>query len=330
MTENNEMLGTALLGDATGMGALFERARELAHPIEIVLFNPQPDDTGRVPGEVKVAFDPGRGKVIADPKLIEQYALWPREIQAAVVAEDLASFIDMVNRHKLSGRSVLFYTLGDGAPSITALLDYHRPTEGDEQGRAGNVKHRVTYRFPLSEQWRAWTGKDTKPMTQEIFAEFIEDHIGDILPVHDRADWDPESLEAELARKLGATYGSPQEILQLSKGLKVIVAENFEAKVNLQTGEMTWAAHEQHGHVNNEGGKIKLPELFLIGIPVFAHGGRAYRVPVRLRYRKKGQEWHYALYRAVEDVFEPAVENAAREAAEATELPLYRGRPSAS
>jgi hypothetical protein len=74
---------------------------------------------------------------------------------------------------------------------------------------------------------------------------------------------------------------------------------------------------------------VKVPNLFLIGIPVF-EGGPLYRIPVRLRYRLAGGRvtWIVRRYRP-EAVFKDAFDEALARIGEATGLPVLRGAPEA-
>ena len=72
---------------------------------------------------------------------------------------------------------------------------------------------------------------------------------------------------------------------------------------------------------------MKVPNAFLIAIPVFELGER-FVIPVRLRYRlNQGHvRWTLALYRS-ELVFDTAVRETCAKAAAGTGLPLFYGSP---
>ena len=62
----------------------------------------------------------------------------------------------------------------------------------------------------------------------------------------------------------------------------VSVETSVQQAVTLATGEITINFAEQHK--DGAGAPIRIPNLFLIAVPVF-EAGDAYRIPVRLRYR---------------------------------------------
>ena len=263
----------------------------------------------------------------------------PERIEGTAVMLDLASFIAHVNRFK-NPATGLFANPDRTAPSLTAVIDYHDAVRGDDPMIAFHsvplpsfCVHRTTYHFPLSEEWTAWTSKSGVKMNQAEFAEFLEDRIGDVLvpPTQAKIDEDEkagvESASIALVRKLGGRYATPQALVELSRGLAVHQNERVKAAVNISTGEVQ-VAYEA-AHQNEAGEALRVPNLFLIGIPVFRLGA-PYEVAVRLRYRLAGGQiaWFFELYRA-DKVFEHAVTEAAAEASRETGLAILMGKPEA-
>jgi hypothetical protein len=95
--------------------------------------------------------------------------------------------------------------------------------------------------------------------------------------------------------------------------------------INLSSGEaqVQFAAE----HLDDAGQPLRVPGLFLIGIPVFLHGP-LYRIAARLRYRKTpaGLVFFYQLWRA-DRTFDHAFREACERVRIETELPLLFGRP---
>ena len=83
-------------------------------------------------------------------------------------------------------------------------------------------------------------------------------------------------------------------------------------------------------HRDGAGAPVKVPNLFLIEIPIFA-GSVRYRLAVRLRYRIAGGAvtWWIELARA-DEAFDDAFRHDAARAAEETGLPLLYGQPEAA
>lgn len=289
--------------------------------------------------------------------IIDQWRTHPMRRRGTAQLQDLASFISHVARFQDAGSAIFADGSDPSHPVMLAVLDYHEavnrtaqsPALLTEQEAAIDLDeprprfgiHRARYAFPLSDEWKAWTAQDGKPMTQAAFAEFLEDRLGDVLapPTEEEvAEAARAALDArteaggmgaanmmELAHMLGGRFASPAKLLDLSRGLAVHNAEKAKSAVNLSSGEVQIqyeAAHQAEG-----GGPIQVPNLFMIGVPVF-RAGAPYRIAVRLRYRLRDGtvSWHYQLYR-LDLVFDHAFREAADEARMRTGLPLFFGTP---
>lgn len=225
----------------------------------------------------------------------------------------LDSFKDLTNRHA-DDDSAIFARVDDTAPSLTAVVDYHRK---NSEPRFCN--HRILYAFPLSKQWKLWREQDGKPMAQLDFAHFIEDNIVDLSMLND-AD--------EIAPGMASyVFAAPVEVLGLSRGLEIHESARVKNIENLQSGAAQIAFEEEHRDAH--GAPLRVPGAFVVSIPLF-EGGAPVRIQARLRYRKAGGAlvWFYQLYRPEDKIIE-TVRTAALEAAETTGLPLYEGEPEA-
>ncbi|BBK30273.1 uncharacterized protein YfdQ (DUF2303 family) [Stella humosa] len=253
---------------------------------------------------------------------VDEWRGAPERRAGQATLQDLDSFIALTLRFRDDG-SALFADTTPEAPGLTAVFDYH---QAGPEGAARFGRHGAVYPFPLSDEWKAWAEKDEEKMNQAEFAEFLEDRIGDVPPPPVFTD---ESADADrvtqLGRLLGGTFASAQRLLELSRGLKVVENARVKSAVNLSTGEAQIAYESDHR--DDAGAPLKVPNLFLIGVPVF-RGGALYRVGVRLRYRVVGGSisWLYQLYRA-DVVLADAVTEACGRAQSQTGLPLYKGLP---
>lgn len=295
--------GTAVVADLV--------ARHIA-PVELAIDGP--DDT-----KVPLLVLPTGLRVQELKKFLDPYRTAPERREGCAKLVELASFIDHANRFK-DEASALFACPAATAPSLTAVLDYHRP------GATGSPrfgKHRGFYEFPMSAEWLAWMAKNGQTMAQADFATFLEDRIIDV------ADPGHAFTSAKLfAESLGIpSFASPPMLLQLSRGLTVHVDERVTSRINPSTGETTMLFSTDHNDA--DGAPLAIPRAFLIQIPVF-RAGITYQFPVRLKYRAGGGRvsWSYELHdpgRAFDDAFREACEMAA----EKTELPLFYGAPEA-
>ncbi len=260
------------------------------------------------------------GKKVADlrPFLRERLERPERRLGIANFTV-LESLIAHANRYK-DEHTVIFADDTPERPSISVVLNYN------ELGASGEPRfgdHRGHYAFPISEEWTFWKGVHGKTLDQGAFAALLEGRITDVLEPGSVGD-----ATKELANEIGITPLAGRSALKtLSKGLTVHVDSKVTNKVNLDTGESQILFSEQHN--DDQGQPIKVPNGFVIAIPIF-RGGERYAIAVRLRYRAGGGKvsWSMELHRADVAFREMFTESCAKAQAE-TGLPLLYGRPEA-
>ncbi|KFC64009.1 hypothetical protein FG93_05519 [Bosea sp. LC85] len=269
-----------------------------------------------LPTQIPVLIDRRTGEAKPAGHLIEAFRTKPAEKRGTAKALTLQSFIDLTNRHK-TVHSAVFADTNWKAPSFQAVIDYH---DKESAGAAENLKHRMAYSFPASEEWKAWVAQNGEPMEQGLFAAFLEDRIADL-----SAPTDAERIWLE--RDFGTTVATPAQLIQLSRGLQVNVDSVVKNIVNLATGEAQVAFEETH--TDSDGKPLKVPGLFMLAIAPFFMGEKI-SLPVRLRYRKSGQKivWFYQMYRPDQFVTE-RVRDDLITVADKTELPTFEGSPEA-
>ncbi len=250
--------------------------------------------------------------------------------------ESLESLIDWTNRHK-GEETVIFAHATDTERSLTAVIDYHlagAPSvdpNGDARARHG--RHRGLYQFPLSKEWRAWQGACSGALSGPELGEFLEDRADDILnptpaitgSASASEEWETKMIM--LAAKLGGRFGSYASLKTLADEFKMNESTGLVAKTNRDTGETTVQFINEHKQP--DGSPINVPTLFMIAIPVFENGP-AYRIAVRIRYRRAGSgvAWILSLYNpqaAMDDAWAEAL----AEAREKTGLTVFDGLPEA-
>jgi uncharacterized protein YfdQ (DUF2303 family) len=272
---------------------------------------------GHIPTELLVV--PAGLEVHSVKKHLDEYLDRPERRKGTAKLYDLASFVAHAKRFA-SPESVLFADNNMKSPSLMSVLDYHKAGyEGDPQFG----QHRGHYAFPLSDEWKAWMEKNREPMSQQDFAEFLENRISDVLAHTGELN---EKLQ-QFADLLGGTFASPSKLVELSRGLAINEGTKVHQAVNLGSGEATVQYVSEHQ--DGAGNKLVVPNLFMIAIPVFV-AGPIYQMAVRLRYRVRngGITWFYELYRE-DKVFEHAFEEACDHAETETSLPLFVGAPEA-
>lgn len=279
--------------------------------------------------ETEVLILPEGLEAISIKRYIDEFRTAPERRKGTAAMATLESFIEHANRFK-DGDSALFAHDGGQAvegerrfrPTLTSVLNYH--TAGpDGNPRFGD--HRGVYTFPISDEWAAWTKKNGEPMSQIEFAEFLEDRILDVSAAPSISALAPDHPLRQMGEALGGTFAGPTKLMELSRGLAIRVGEVVKSATNLSSGEASIQYISEHQ--DETGQPLKVPSLFAIAIPVFKSGA-LYQIPVRLRYRTRAGAitWAYELYRA-EKAQRDAFEEAARQAADETELPVFFGQP---
>ena len=254
----------------------------------------------------------------------DEYRMHPERRAGTARLGDLPSFIAHTLRFK-DADSAIFATRDAERPALTTVFDYHPQGPDPLLARFGG--HRGHYTFPLSEQWRAWAAVDGKPKTQGDFARFIEDRIMDIQPMPTDGGSGAGALTLDLISMLGGKVAGPTQMLETARGLRMHERSQVTNAVNTATGEVDLVFKTEH--VNQQGQPLQVPTLFVIGIPVF-EGDAAYRLPVRLTYRRDEGAifWTIRRYRP-EIVFFDAFDRALEKVRTETALPVFIGSPEA-
>lgn len=230
----------------------------------------------------------------------DQRAPAPREINGKATHQELESFIAHANRFKTEHSAVFADT---SAVKLTAVYDYHKGPAAPAWGR-----HRSEYTCPLSEQWKTWTTHSGQKLTQEVFAQFIEDHLDDLAsPVGNGEDKD---------------LPMPAEVLTMARNLVIRSKGEFSRTINPTTGEGSLVCRNE-----NETTSTRIPRAFLLGIPVF-EAGALYRVEARMRMDMSSGRpiFAYVLYRP-EEIKRDAFGEVRKAVIDKTSLPVFAGSP---
>lgn len=310
-------------GDA--LNSMYEFATEHMRPSVASIVDPLSGASALV----KVAGD---GSITPIPaSVFNDYLVGPRQRGGVATLLSLDSFIQHVKRFSDSG-SVVFADNNRTAPKLTAVLDYHMAdTKVDgattERGMPRFGRHRSTFAFPLSDEWKAWNEKNGKPMKMAEFAHFLEDHAIDVLGAHE-IDLSPAA--AKYVDRIGGTgrIADPAALVTLAQNFEVFEQSNAGERQNLATGEGRVSLDVIH--VDGQGRPLEVPTMFVLGIPVFKMG-ELFQIIARLRYRKQGGEivFFYELWR-LDLIFDTAFNEAVKQVNETTTVPVLLGSPEAS
>jgi hypothetical protein len=272
--------------------------------------------------------------ITAEMRAAAEY-LKPARRRGTATLTTLDSLIDWANRFK-GANSVLFADTNAKAPSLTCIADYHHegPVEVGSDGSdltARHGQHRGVYKFPVSDEWAAWTAISGKAIDKDALSEFLTDHARDLLDPTphlltgsgEAAPWEQTMLRETVLQN--TRFGQVIDLLKISRSLSIRETSDLTLIKNQQTGEQQVQFLNEHR--DPDGRPIDIPGLFLIAIPVF-RVGPAYRLAVRLQYRKSGPAIAFTL--TVHDrqrAFDDAIGEAMAAARQGTGLPLFEGYP---
>lgn len=269
-----------------------------------------------LPASVPILFDhrPNGQGLKALREEIERFRIKPERRTGKATATTLQSFIDLINYHK-DESSALFADAEWPDPQLTAVIDYH--TQAREPR---HLQHKVSYEFPLTDEFKAWIDRDAKPFTQAEFAAFIEEHAAELASPLD-------AEKTEYTRLFKVEFATPTVMVALSRGLQVNVEATVKQNVTLSSGEGELEFSETH--LDRRGEKLTVPGLFMVSVSAFMDGD-AIRLPARLRYRVSGGKvtWFYQLYRW-KFWLRDRVQQDLKEVVKETKLKAFEGSPEA-
>lgn len=184
----------------------------------------------------------------------DQYKDTPTRKKGTTTVRDAASFLDYYRKHSDDNTEV--YSDAERL-TVTAVLNANTastPRWGD---------HRVQLALRTTDAWKQWTALDGKLMGQEQFAEFLEDHL-------------PELLEPAAA-----------EMLEIAQSIQGVAKAEFQSGTRLASGERKLAYVETIQAKAGQKGELVIPETFTVGLVPF-EGSEGYKLTARLRYRING------------------------------------------
>lgn len=233
----------------------------------------------------------------------DEYRDLPKRKTGQVVVDDVASFAQYYAKHA-DPDSEVYADIDHG--KVTAVLDAHTGTTTND-GHARWGDHTLILQLKHTEQWKTWAGKNRQYMTQQDFAEFLEENLVDIAP------------------------GGPVDAATLLE-----VATNFQAKTKvsyssgtvLASGDIRLNYQEETDASGGVKGTFQVPKTFLLGLAPFDDTD-PYKITARFRYRIQNSRlaMGYILDRP-EDVVRDAVKTVVTKVEEATAIKVMRGTPA--
>jgi uncharacterized protein YfdQ (DUF2303 family) len=269
----------------TDLQAVIDTATAAAGPRELAL--------GRV-----YAFRTPGGIETVD--LYDTHREFPRRKTGTTTVRDAVSFTALWTKHADADSEI--YADADRFV-ITAVLD--ASTEEADGARWGT--HRLGLSLRKTDAWNEWNRLDGEYLAQEQFAEFLEDHLGDL------------------------QEPSAADMMEIAQSVRGATKAEFSSGTRLQSGQRTFQYTETVNAAAGAKGQLTVPETFTIGLLPFEGLTEGYKLTARLRYRigrDSGLTLGYKLNQP-RDVLLAAFADVRKAISEQVDTPILNGTPAA-
>ena len=170
------------------------------------------------------------------------------------VFRDADGFCAYYGKHADEGSEV--YADFD-AGSVEAVLDAHG---GTPRWRG----HVATLQLQRTPSWLSWIRHDREMMSQQAFADFIEDNQADVT-----GEDSPVSV---------------MDLLEIAQSLRIHTKVAYQSGTRTANGQTELAWVEESSASAGKHGKLTVPDIFIVALQPF-WGTPRYRMAARLRYR---------------------------------------------
>jgi uncharacterized protein YfdQ (DUF2303 family) len=225
----------------------------------------------------------------------DQYKDQPTRKKGTTTVRDATSFTTYWDKHHDDNSEV--YADSERL-TITAVLNANTP-DG-----ARWADHRLHLALRETTAWKQWLHQDNQLMGQEEFAEFLEDHV-------------PELLEP-----------SGAEMLEIAQSFQAASKVDFQSASRLSSGQRQFQYVETTTTKAGQKGQLTVPETFVIGLVPF-EGSEGYKLTARLRYRigERGLRLGYKLDRP-DEVRKTAFADVVKTIGEQIDQAVMNGTPA--
>lgn len=186
---------------------------------------------------------------------LEQFRARPDAQRGNFYPSTVDSFVQYVGEQS-KGEETTIWVQPDGG-HIEAILNDHDSID------AGWGDHKAILDLIVSPEWRFWLAQDGELLSQQEFAQHIEEGIADMVK--------PDGAEM-------------LEIAQSIEGKNDVA---FKSKIDLTSGEIRVGYEERVEAQAGASGQLAVPREFTIGVAPFI-GEDAFKLNARLRWRVNG------------------------------------------
>lgn len=229
----------------------------------------------------------------------DEYRAQPKRKTGTTTVRDVPSFATYWAKHNQDGESEVYATRE--TLKLTAVLDAH----GSDVEDTGWRQHRLVLQLQHTTAFTAWRDNSGRDMTQEEFANFLEDNRADI--VHPPA----------------------ADMLEVAQSIQMTTKVDFAAGHRLIDGQRVLNYTEATDSKAGQRGELAIPAEITLGLFVFKGASHADVFTARFRHRiQNGQlRLSYRLDRP-DDVVDAAFEGVVAEVSEQCGATVMRGTPA--
>lgn len=229
----------------------------------------------------------------------DQYRDRPRHKTGTIAVCDVPSFLAVYSKHA-SPDAEVFADRSRG--TVTAILDAQT---GYNKGFPQWQRHRVVLQLKHTEAFNAWSGVNGRYMSQNTFAEFIEDRRGDIR--------EPTAAD----------------VLELAQTFQATTKVDFKSSSILKSGQRQLSYVESIAASAGQRGEMAVPDHLQLAVAVYEGATVADAVTARLRFRISDGKLNLAvILDQLTDVVRAAFEGIIAEVQAGIPVPVLRGTPS--
>lgn len=235
--------------------------------------------------------------------LSDKHLAQPRRKTGKVIVQDVASFKHYYGKHA-DPNSETYVNIDTG--TITAVLNAHRETDTDEtvddSARWGD--HRVILQLRFTDAWERWTGIDHKMLTQERFADFIDDNRVDIVAP------------------------AAADMLELVQHFQTQTKVTFNSATVLSNGNRRLVFTEETTAGAGAKQQLEVPSELTLALAPF-EDSEPYKVQARFRYRISGGDLLMGVWLDnADDIRRDAVKTVVDKLQEELAVVIMRGTPA--
>lgn len=188
---------------------------------------------------------------------LERFLPAPRRKSGSYRPATVAALTDYVNNH--SDDHTTFWVDKEHS-TVTAVINDH------SRGESGWRDHRAIVQLLQSPEWKHWTAQDGRFLSQEAFAEHLQDGIEEIRQQPDAA-----------------------MMLEIAQTIQGATKADWKTATRLDNGEVSFAYHEQIEATAGRKAHLEIPQTFTLAVSPF-YGEEPFGLAARLRYRiREGQ-----------------------------------------